>query len=502
MIRTLATSSAIVLVLLAGTAGADVTPEEVWESWQAMSTAAGQELTVGGSARNGDTLEVTGITLTFKDELGGSAVATWDKLSFKDNGDGTVAVTMPDSFPLTLAFPAEGEGPGSIALTVTQPGMTITAGGSATETSYEFVAPVAALTLNEVKEKTGAVLETQGNIALSEVAAKYLVVRSETSTSIDTSFSAKALAVNVEGKDAAGSGQGKIVLSLADLNGTTKGNLLGADIMANMALALNSGFTMDTSFTFGGMSADFDILDATGPTKLTASATGGGFVLALNKDRMNYGTSLTGANIVASGPEIPFPQVQFGFGELGFNILMPVSKSDAPQDFAFLTKLVDFTVSEDIWGMFDPAGTLSHEPATIIIDTKGTGFWKQDIMDPSIDLDTIEAPGELSSLDLTLVQAKAAGADVSATGGLTFDNADLMTFQGVPRPDGKITFNIKGVNALIDNLVSMGLLPEEEVMGFRMMLGMFARPGAGPDELVSEVEFKDGGLFANGQQLQ
>jgi hypothetical protein len=39
-------------------------------------------------------------------------------------------------------------------------------------------------------------------------------------------------------------------------------------------------------------------------------------------------------------------------------------------------------------------------------------------------------------------------------------------------------------------------------MGARMMLGVFTRPGAGPDEVTSVIEFRDGGLFANGQQLQ
>jgi hypothetical protein len=72
----------------------------------------------------------------------------------------------------------------------------------------------------------------------------------------------------------------------------------------------------------------------------------------------------------------------------------------------------------------------------------------------------------------------------------------------MPRPDGKVTVNIKGVNQLVDNLIALGILTDDDAMGFRMGLGMFARPGAGPDELVSEVEFKDGGLFANGMQLQ
>ena len=72
----------------------------------------------------------------------------------------------------------------------------------------------------------------------------------------------------------------------------------------------------------------------------------------------------------------------------------------------------------------------------------------------------------------------------------------------MPAPTGNINVTIKGVNALIDNLIAMGLLPDDQAMGARMMLGMFARPGAAPDELTSLIEFRDGGLFANGQQLQ
>jgi hypothetical protein len=144
------------------------------------------------------------------------------------------------------------------------------------------------------------------------------------------------------------------------------------------------------------------------------TATGGGFNVAMDKVRLDYGTSLNGGKFTISGPEIPFPQVDVAFAESGFNVLMPVTKSETPQDFRFLTKLVDFTVSEDVWGLFDPAGSLSREPASVVVDVKGTGLWTQDIMDPEVQMDGMEAPGELHSLDLTQVLAKAAGAEVSA----------------------------------------------------------------------------------------
>jgi hypothetical protein len=502
MTRVLTSSSAIGLVFLATTASADVTPQEVWESWQAMSTAAGQELTVGETVQTGEDLDVTDVLITFNDDLGGSASISFDKLSFKGNGDGTVTVTMPDSYPIAMAFPDEGDGPGSIKLSVTQPGTQIVVGGSATETSYDFTVPSASVKLDEIKDETGKVLDAQGDLTMTEATGKYLVVRDGDKTMLDSTFTAKSLGLAFSGNDPDGGTSGKMTMSFADLGGTTKGNFLSAELMANMAAALNSGFTMDSTFSFGAMTMDFDITEAQGPTKLVANATGGGFVLAMNKDRMNYGSSLNGAKFTISGAEIPFPQVEVAFAESGFNVLMPVTKSDTPQDFSFLTKVVDFTVSEDVWGLFDPAGSLSREPATVIVDLKGTGFWTQDIMDPDVQMEGVEPPGELHSLDLTQVLAKGAGAEVSATGGLTFDNADLETFGGMPRPDGKITVGIKGANQLVDNLIALGILSEDDAMGFRMGLAMFARPGAGPDELTSEIEFKDGGLFANGQQLQ
>jgi hypothetical protein len=111
-------------------------------------------------------------------------------------------------------------------------------------------------------------------------------------------------------------------------------------------------------------------------------------------------------------------------------------------------------------------------------------------------------PGELNALDLTQLQLKLAGAQVDGKGALTFDNTDLTTFQGVPAPTGQIDVTLTGINALLDTLVAMGLIPEDQVMGARMMLAMFAKPGETPDTLVSTIEFKDKGLYANGQRLQ
>jgi hypothetical protein len=71
----------------------------------------------------------------------------------------------------------------------------------------------------------------------------------------------------------------------------------------------------------------------------------------------------------------------------------------------------------------------------------------------------------------------------------------------MPRPDGTVTIDVAGANALIDNLITMGLIPAEQAMMPRMMLGMFAKP-VGEDAVQSVIEVKDGQVMANGQRIR
>jgi hypothetical protein len=111
--------------------------------------------------------------------------------------------------------------------------------------------------------------------------------------------------------------------------------------------------------------------------------------------------------------------------------------------------------------------------------------------------------GEIHALTVNALTLAIAGARLTGAGDFTFDNADMSTFPGMPRPEGALDLQLTGGNTLMDTLVAMGLLPEEQAMGARMMLGLFARPGSGPDSLTSRIEITpDGQLLANGQRLR
>jgi hypothetical protein len=221
----------------------------------------------------------------------------------------------------------------------------------------------------------------------------------------------------------------------------------------------------------------------------------------MDKLALAYKGGAKGVEVLLSGAQIPFPEVALRYAETAFDLVMPLSKADAPQDFRMGVTLRDLTVSDEIWAMVDPMANLPRDPATLVIDARGKATLTSDIMDEAA-MNSGLPPGQLESFDLPALQLKIAGAELTGNGALTFDNTDLTSFDGMPAPTGTVTLNLTGGNTLLDKLVAMGMIPEDQAMGARMMMGMFARPGNGPDTLTSTLEFKDKGFFANGMRLK
>lgn len=502
----LAGSTAVLALGLGiGSASAQVTPEEVWQNWQDMGASYGQTITSTSTARDGDTLRVEGAAISMDDPSGGKVDVQIGTLNFRDLGDGTVELTMADSFPINVTTPATDAAakPTKVSLIVSQPGMKIIAGGSPTETSYDFNAPTVNLKVSKIEGVDAAAVDLTGDISMTGVTGKYLVAGDAASKAIDSTFAVAAMSLVFQGKDPESASDVDVTANIADIAGSTKGTFLGAAIMENMAGALKAGFNAEGGFSYGKTTLDANVSDETGPTRISTTAESGNLTFAIDKSRLAYGVGGKGMAVTVSSPEIPFPELKITYAEALFNLLMPVSKSDVPEDFAFTTKIIDFAISDEVWAMFDPTGGLPHDPATIIIDTKGKAKLTVDITDDAQTAALGDAPpGELHSLELTELKAKVAGAELTGSGAVTFDNSDLTTFEGLPVPTGKVDMKLVGANTLLDKLIAMGLLPEDQVMGFRMMASIFTVVGEGEDTLTSTIEFKDKGVFANGQRLK
>lgn len=490
-----------VAVLLSSTAvQAQVTAEQVWQNWQDLVGSYGQTLETESVQRQGDTLVVTGLEIS-QEEDGVSVNGSLDEVRFRDMGDGKVEVTMSPTYPLTIVTEDGDKGPVEVNIEISQPNLKMIAGGTPDSTSYDFSADSIGIATTSVTEG-GAAVPVKFNMTLDRMGGSYLVAtKAGGAVDLTSAVNAGAIAIALAASDAENGSDVQLNANVAQLAVTTGGSFSDMMQMQNLAQALNSGLAADVAMTYGAISYDMNIVEYGAPTTIKGKADGGSLGLSMDKTKLAYKGGAKGVEVLLSGAQIPFPEVALRYAETAFDLMMPVSKGNAAQPFRMGVTLRDLTVSDEVWGMIDPMANLPRDPATLVIDARGNATLTADIMDEAA-MNSGMPPGQIESFDLPALQVKIAGAELTGNGALTFDNTDYTSFDGMPAPTGTVTLNLAGGNTLLDKLVAMGLIPEDQAMGARMMMGMFARPGNGPDTLTSTIEFKDKGFFANGMRLK
>ncbi len=484
--------------LMTGTAAlADVTAQDVWDQWQdSMMMMGDGAVSVGSESYENGVLTVSDVSLDFSDDMSTVTVDMGD-LVFEEQGDGTVSIVMADSYPVSITSEEE-----TVNLTVVQSGVDLIAGGTPDAMSYDLTADQYAIILDSIEGSTPAP-EGDLRVAMNNVTGTYAVSGDDLrDMSYDLSVdSVDLLADLTEAEtDTTVLMSGKINSLLVNANVTMPPD---ADFENAPEDAFAQGLAMAANYSIDGSDYIFDITESGQSTSGTVS-TGESMVdVALDSDAVLYDVNVNSVQMQVETPDLPFA-VDVSLADYGILIDMPLASTEEAQNFALGLNLSELTVNEEVWAMIDPAGQLDHGPATVALDLTGEGKLFFDLMDPEQQQAAAMAgmPGELNTLTLENLLISAVGANVTGSGGFTFDNTDLQTIPGVPRPEGSVTIDISGANTLIDNLVAMGLLPDDQAMMGRMMMGMFAR-STGDDQLQSVIEVNEQGhVLANGQRLQ
>lgn len=511
---------------------ADVTPAQVWDDLQATYKGYGYDVT--------GTVEDTGGTLTVRDAVfstggeGGATTISIPQLSFRETGDARVRMVIEGDLALdsTVMVPAPAEdepadapaegadgtaadtppAPEMVEMTTTGtirvPGNETVVSGAPGDMVYDFRYPSLAFDLRmPVDPESGETMPVTGTLGdVAGTQRRAGTAGAETSFDVTASEATMEVAAADPGATADG-GTATVRTRLSDLtgSGTARTPSQDFDLGTQMAEALASGLDFRGSFGFGAGEIAFDFRnktdageDESGNGTVTLGA--GTAALQLSAQGLGYKGEVADSKAEMTVSSLSFP-VSYAADRTGFDLLIPVSKADAAQPFRFAYALEGLTFADEIWNQFDPENRLPRDPASLTVDLSGDAMVTENLFDPMTAQDDgatpPEAPFAPKTLAVNKVALDAAGARADITGALDFgDNPN--------EPVGKLNGTFAGVNGLMDKLVAMGLVPQEQAMGLRMMLAMFAKPVEGnPDQLTSEIEFREGGsIFANGQQVR
>lgn len=388
-----------------------------------------------------------------------------------------------------------------VAFTATNPGETITVNEDGGANLYEFAFPTMEVVVDSVVGTDGTTYESPVTATVTNFTGTERIDSSDGFKLVQTG-AADSFALTVDFAD--DNATADISGTVTDIAYNSDTNVpAGTELGPNLTDALKAGLDISGDMTAGAL--DFKV-DMEGEneegTMQTISIASQSADLALDVMMANgmvgYSGTSGATTVDATLPDMPMP-VNYASDSAEFNIEMPLVSAPEPQPFKFVYGLTGLTLSDSIWAMFDPQSALPRDPANVNIDVSGTATLDVDLTDQDAMSDPSVAPGEFNSVTINNVDISALGANVSATGELNSPEGGNMT-----TPIGVISGRLEGINALFDKLIEAGMMPQEQAMGVRMMLAMFAKPDPENAEVMtSEIEFREGGsIFANGQQVK
>jgi hypothetical protein len=269
----------------------------------------------------------------------------------------------------------------------------------------------------------------------------------------------------------------------------------GSDLNA----LLDAGMETTGTFTTAASAVTMMVATPSGVSEATFLTGPGRIDARMAAEGATYAIRQTELQADLRTDQVPLP-LTFAIAEGALNLTLPLRQSDVPQDFALGLDMQGFAPSETLWGIFDPSAQLPRDPMSVTLDLDGTARLLFDMLDPAPAVATgpLVAPAEIETVDINQIRIAAVGAELTGRGGFTFDNNG-----DVPMPKGAIDMILKGGNGLIDALIASGILPEQQAIGLRMMMGLLARPVEGADTMTSRIEVNaEGHVLANGQRIR
>ncbi|NKX45626.1 DUF2125 domain-containing protein [Roseicyclus persicicus] len=486
-----------VLALTAATPALAVTAEELWAEWQTQSAAMGQVLSAASVTPGAGSLTLSGFTSSFTDgEV--SSVGRIDEIVMTENADGSVTITMSDTYAFTITFvPEPGIPPVNLGLNLIAPDLVMTASGEPGARLYDYSASRITIEDGPISGGDGPPPTIDLNIGIVDFAATYQIDGTDPANigyaSTTTMGGIAGAADILPPPDEIG--RMKLSFSVGATTASGEGRLGNFMEVASNPDLVPSGFDLNGEFVYDSARMELTFEHPSDGFSLFASNAGGSLSATFSETEIDYRVSARRSATFFAGPDLPVP-IQFSVGSAEIAFAFPLVAAADPQPISARLAYQDVAVSPQIWAMADPAGNFPRDPVTVIADLTGSVQVLADLM--TMDPEGMgPPPAELRDLTLNELRVSVGGATLTGTGSATFAPGP------VPMPVGSVDLQLAGGLGLIDRLQATGIVPIEQLAMVRGMLGAFARPGAAPDTLESTIEFTEGGgISANGVPLQ
>lgn len=495
-------------VLAAGlaTPAMSLTADELWTQWQDYFGGLGYEMTAEVT-ETADGLSIA--NLSWEVPLAGPAAGAGQmrmsvgSMTLVNGPGGVVSIEMPDVMPITMDVDAPDEDPVRIALEQRSQGLEITASGDPADTEYTYAADSLTLALTEIAQMNESVEFGSAEMALGAISGTSSIQIGDAYV-VDQTIMAETMSYVVDIRNPEGEGSFEMTGELAGLELSGGGTVPKGVDMTNMSEVLNAGYDVAANASYASGQSALAFREGNEFLDMTSSSEGGAFEFSMNLDRFLYAVSSRAVRLAMSGAQMPFP-IDIAADEIGMRLATPLVPTEENKEFGLGVTLAGVALPEDIWRMGDPGGQLPHDPLTVQIDLTGQGRLFVDLTNPE-EMEQLGktggVPGQVESLALNTLRVKGAGAEITGDADLDVDNEAMSPLGPFPNVFGTANLRVTGVNALLQTLTQMGLVPQGQAMMISGMISQLGKPETGPDDLSAEIVLsEEGALTVNGNPI-
>lgn len=561
-----ATGALLAALAAAGPASADIAAQTVREEFEREFERLGTDVEVGAEEAEGGAVTLSDVALSFEftetdspgeedeadapgegDEAEGPETvrveSRFETVAFEERPDGTVRVTLSPEGRMTIRSTEVGTGEEDVLeFRLLAEGFEMTVaeeaaaedGGEDGEPGrrYAYAADRLGLVLEEATEDgepveasaeafaTGyaGATRTAPGAGPSGEATRYATADTLDELSVSLDLPAGEAEDGAPGdagtEDAGAAAAGRVRLDWRAADLALEGEATVPPIDAageaqageDLAALLEGGLAVEGTLRQGAGSQRFATEGAPeGDMVVSTESEGGVTEIGLDAEALRLATRGQGVSYAVEGGGLPVPRLQAALAATELALELPLAEGEEARPFALRLALSDLTLNEDVWSLLDPESRLPRDPAELLVSLEGRMRVLADLFaEPEGAAAAADAPpaAEVEEARLAL-NLEALGAAVEAEGDFAFDNDDTTTFDGMPAPTGTLVIEARGIDALLDTLTEMGLVPSDQLMPARLMLGLFARPdGEGGYRSEIAVDGDTGEVTANGQRLR
>ncbi len=490
------------LALIASPTLADITPEELWQSWQETSSHFGASLTAGSESREGAVLILRDVTSTI--DFGFVRLEqVISQIELEALEHGSVSVTFDSNISGTGSFNLDNAPQQSMFITGQLEGAQGVVTGTANDYIYDFsIGHMQMAGTMEVGEAGGVQGQAKSIASYAGLNGKIHYTASNEGMNIEYSFTLDRLENTQDTSNPIGSSERSFKQSQHSTAEEYRGDVslflpAGSALSANQSF-IPEGFTMAADVNIGHMNITQKTSSPYFNMDIGIDQQDMGISIAVDGQNISLATSGKATSFTLGMPALGSQPYHTEFEDAAFALTLPYRLSDTPQEAQFTLSLGGVSVSDSIWALADPENTLSRAPADFAISAKFLTTLLLDWTNIEAVKSWDEAPSILHQVALETFLVSFENAMLEGEGVVDFSNETE-----VPMPNGgALSFTLTGIPALLEKLGGLPLVDPSIAAQASGMLGMFT--SAGEDgSLNSNIEFGEGGQVSiNGQKIR